>query len=140
MTMPHTECYLFGLICPTVTSTPTQSPTTTPALRMIDLSAKENNSQKDVHEVEAKVESEANNALEIPKKTTKKAKRLDIEETFKDQELSAYFEDEQDNFEDSKKKSNKKRAKKYSSGDNRGKSKSTKFMKHRSESSLKSRI
>lgn len=105
VTMPHTECYMFGLICPTVTSAPTQAPTAKPALRMIDLSEKEK--KVETQRIEEKVESEANNALEIPKKITRKAKKLSSEDTFKDQEMSAYFEDEEDNFDSSKKTSSK---------------------------------
>ena len=140
VTTPRTECYMFGLICPTVTSTPTQSPTATPALRMIDLSKKEKK-ESSIHEVETKVESEANDALEIPKKTTKKAQRLDSEETFKDQELSAYFEDEEDNFSDLKMKAksskSRKSVKKYNSSD--GKEESKKNVRSKKQSSLKSR-
>merc|ERR1711871_539796 len=121
VTMPHTECYLFGLICPTVTSAPTQAPTAKPALRMIDLSEKEKKSE--TQRIEEKVESEANDALEIPKKITRKAEKLRSEDTFRDQEMSAYFEDEEDNFDSSKKTSskNKKVTKMYNSCSSRSK-------------------
>merc|ERR1711871_975981 len=120
VTMPHTECYMFGLICPTVTSAPTQAPTAKPALRMIDLSEKK---KVETQRIEEKVESEANDALEIPKKITRKAKKLSSEDTFRDQEMSAYFEDEEDNFDSSKKTSskNKKVTKMYNSGSSRSK-------------------